>query len=80
MTSDSAAQDPSSESTTTSESENTSGADADTEESITSEEEPAAADSKQGAEKWVAVKAQQTSPPQPELQAEEATASAPATA
>ena len=80
MTPDSAAQDPSSESTTTSESENTSGADADTEESITSEEEPAAADSKQGAEKWVAVKAQQTSPPQPELQAEEATASAPATA
>ena len=65
---------------TTSESKNTSGADADTEESITSEEEPAAADSKQGAEKWVAVKAQQTSPPQPELQAEEATASAPTTA
>ena len=65
---------------TTSESKNTSGADADTEETITSEQEPAAADSKPGAKKWVAVQAQQTSPPQPELQAEEATASAPATA
>ena len=65
---------------TTSESKNTSGADADTEETITSEQEPAAADSKPSAENWVAVQAQQTSPPQPDLQAKEGTASAPTTA